>query len=258
MESEGQFGGTDESRAQIMHERGIRDRSHWQTVKESCYSVLARKYGSNEVSQREMNWRQGEMQKHMMAQTAKTAAAGGFEPVEGVTLEAWAALNAAIVGGGNWEDLLKGARIDKGRWDRVNAEWNARMARDTTFAITTAYGNAFQAASQGKFGNHAREATAARAANRDLNMQPPMSYEDYYDILIDQAYAAKKGENPVAALKRRGLSIVDWTDLGSFMGYLFNRDAQRNWTKYEEIHKRIEAKYAAANPGVKPDVDIQF
>jgi hypothetical protein len=258
MESEGQFGGTDESRAQIMAERGIRDRSHWQTVKESCYSVLARKYGSNEVSQRELNWRQGEMQKHMMGQVAKAQAGGGFTPVEGVTLEQWAALNAAIIGGQNWEDVLKGARIEKGRWDRVSAEWNARMARDTTFAITTVYGNAFQAASKGKYGDYAREATAARAANRDLNMQPPMTYEQYYDILIDQAYSAKQGKDPVESLKARGLTIVDWTDLGSFMGYLFNRDAQRNWNKYEEIHKRVEAKYAAANPGVKPDVDIQF
>ncbi len=85
-----------------------------------------------------------------------------------------------------------------------------------------------------------------------------MSYEDYYDILIDQAYAAKQGKDPVAALKARGLTIVDWTDLGAFMGYLFHRDAGRNWAKYEEIHKRVEAKYAAANPGVKPDVDINF
>jgi hypothetical protein len=259
MESEGQFGGTDESRAEIMQTYGIRDRSHWQTVKESCYSVLAQKYGDyNEVGQREMNWRQGEMQAHMMGQVAKTQAGGGFEPVEGVSLDAWAALNAAIVGGGNWEDLLKGARIDKARWDRVPAEWNARMGRDTTFAIATAYGNAFQAASKGKFGDHAREAAAARAANRELAIAPPMPYEDYYDILIDQAYSAKRGEDPVASLKRRGLSIVDWTDLGAYMGYLFNRDAVRNWNQYEAIHKRVEAKYAASNPGVKPDLDIQF
>ena len=258
MESEGQFGGTDESRAEIMRDYRIRDRSHWQTVKESCYSVLAQKYGGNEVSQREMNWRQGEMQKHMTGQVAKAQAGGGFAPVEGVSLEAWAALNAAIVGGGNWEDLLKGARIDKARWDRASAEWNARMSRDTTFAIATTYGNAFQAASKGKYGDYAREATAARAANRDLAMPPPMTYEQYYDILIDQAYSAKQGKDPVASLKARGLTIVDWTDLGSFMGYLFNRDAQRNWKTYEEIHKRVEAKYAAQNPGVKPDVDITF
>ena len=258
MESEGQFGGTDESRAEIMERFGIRDRMHWQTVKESCYSVLAQRYGGNEVSQREMNWRSGQMQQHQVQQQQTMAAGGGFAPVEGVSLEAWAAINASIIGGAHWEDLLKGARIDKARWDRVSAEWNARMARDTTFAITTVYGNAFQAASKGKFGEHAREAAAARAANRELSMQPPMTYEQYYEILQEQAYAAKQGKDPVAALKECGLSIVDWTDLGTFMGYLFTRDAGRNWPHYQAIHERVEAKYAAKYPGVKTDLDIAF
>jgi hypothetical protein len=42
------------------------------------------------------------------------------------------------------------------------------------------------------------------------------------------------------------------------MGYIFVRDAGRNWKKYEEIHKRVEAELAAKYPGVKADVDIQF
>ena len=259
MESEGQFGGTDESRAEIMQRFGIRDRSHWHTVRDSNYAMLARKYGSsNEVSQQEMNWRQGQMQAHMQGQTAKAATSGALAPVEGISLAAWAALNAAIVSGGSTEDLIKGAGIDKARWDRVSAEWNARMARDTTFAVATAYGNAFQAASQGKFGELAREANAARAQNRELAMPPPMSYEQYYDILMQQSYAAKQGKDPIEALKACGLTIVDWTDLGAYMGYLFNRTAQRDWTKYQEIHQRIEAKYAAQYPGVKPDLDIAF
>src|SRR5687767_9629693 len=37
MESEGQFGGTDESRAEIQDRFGIRDRAHWQTVKDAVY-----------------------------------------------------------------------------------------------------------------------------------------------------------------------------------------------------------------------------
>jgi hypothetical protein len=194
----------------------------------------------------------------MSGQVAKQAAAGGFEPVEGVSLEAWAAINASIVSGANHEDLLKGAGIDKARWDRVSAEWNARMARDTTFAITTVYGNAFQAASQGKFNAYAKEAAAARAANRELVMEPPMSYEQYYEIMYEQAYAAKQGKDPVAALKGCGLTIVDWTDLSTFMGYHFHRTGVREWTKYEEIFKRVEAKFAAKYPGVKADVDIKF
>ena len=259
MESEGQFGGTDESRAEIMQRFGIRDRSHWHTVKESVYSLLIRKHGSmNEVGQREMNWKTGQMQRHMEGQITKTAASGGFTAVEGVSLEAWAAINASIVSGANYEDLLKGAGIDKARWDRVSAEWNARMARDTTFAITTVYGNAFQAASKGKFGDYAREAAAARAANRELAMEPPMSLEQYYEVMYEQSYAAQQGKDPVAALKSCGLTIVDWTDVGTFMGYFFHRTAVRHWQEYEVIHKRVEAKFAAKYPGVKADVDIAF
>jgi hypothetical protein len=259
MESEGQFGGTDESRAEICARFGIRNRSHWQTVKESNYAMLARKYGSyEEVSQQEMNWRQGQMQSHMMGAQQKMAAGGGFQPVEGVTLEAWAAINASIIGGANWEDLLKGAGIDKARWDRVSAEWNARMARDTTFAVATIYGNAFQAASKGKYGDYAREAAAARAQNRELGMEIPMSWEQYWEILYEQSYGSKQGRDPVEVLKSCNLTIVDWTDLSTFMGYHFNRTAQRHWSEYETIHKRVEAKMAAKYPGVKADVDIGF
>ena len=259
MESEGQFGGTDESRAEICERFGIRNRSHWQTVKESNYALLVRKYGSiEEVSQQELNWRQGQMQQHIVGQQQAMAAKGGFEPVEGVSLEAWAAINASIVSGANHEDLLKGAGIDKARWDRVSAEWNARMARDTTFAITTVYGNAFQAASKGKYGDYAREAAAARAANRELAMDIPMSWEQYWEILYEQSYGAKQGHDPVEVLKSCGLTIVDWTDLSTFMGYHFNRTAQRHWSEYEAIHKRVEAKLAAKYPGVKADVDLGF
>ena len=257
MESEGQFGGTDESRADICARYRIRDRGHWHEIKEACYEQLAEQYGSyDEVGQREMNWRTGQMQRHMQQQVSKVASGGGFAPVEGVALEAWAALNAAIVSGASFEDLLKGAGIPQDRWQRVNAEWNARMARDTTFAIATVYGNAFQAASQGKFGAHAREAAAARAANRELQMPPPMPYEQYYEIMLEQKYAAARGEDPVASLKASGLSIVDWTDLGAYMGYFFVRNAVREQQKYERIHKGIEAKLAAKYPGV--DADIQF
>jgi hypothetical protein len=259
MESEGMFGGTDESRAEIMSRFGIRDRSHWQDVKESNYALLVKKYGTiEEVGQREMNWRSGQMQQHQQGNTAAAAAKGELNPVEGVTLEAWAAINAAIVGGASPDDLLKGAGIDKARWDRVSAEWNARMSRDTTFAITTVYGNAFQAASKGKYGDFAREANAARGANRDVTMEPPISWEQYYELMYEQSYASAQGKDPVASLKAAGLTIVDWTDLGTFMGYYFNRNGVRKWKEYEAIHKKVEEQMKAKYAGVKADVDISF
>lgn len=257
MESEGMYGGTDESRAHYMQQYGIRDREHWHTVKESMYALLARKFGSyDEVGQREMNFTQGRMQRHMQGQVAKQAAGGGFAPVEGVTLEAWASINAAIVSGAPAEDAIRGAGLDQARWDRVCGEWNARMARDTTAAVATVYGNAFQAASQGRYAAYAREAAAARAANRDLAMEAPLSMEQYWELLFSQGLAAKQGRDPIAALREQGLSVIDWTDIGTFMGYLMNRTAVRHWAEFEAIFKRVEAKYQAIAPGV--DLDIKF
>jgi len=259
MESEGDMGGTDASRAKIMQRFGIRDRSHWQTVKESVYATLAQKHGSGEeVAQREMNWRQGQMQKNMQAKVAKAAASGELKPVEGVSLEAWAAFNATLVQGTSLDDLLKGAGIDRVRWDRVNAEWNARMARDTTFAIATIYGNAFQSASKGKFGDLAREANAARAENRDLKLPPPMTMEQYYEIMYEQSFASSQGRDPAQALKSMGLSIIDWTDLGSYMGYLFHRTWAHKIKEYQAAHDKAKAKVSAKYPGAKADLDIKF
>lgn len=259
MESEGMFGGTDESRAEIMRTYRIRDRSHWHTVKDSVYALLVRKHGSiEEVSQREMNWRMGQMQRHQQAQTAGAAARGELDPVEGIGLASWAAMNAAIAGGASVDDILRANGIDRGRWDRVCGEWNARMSRDTTFAITTVYGNAFQAASQGKYAAYAREANAARAANRELAMEPPMTIEQYWEVLYEQDYGSRQGRDPVEVLKGQGLTVVDWTDLSAFMGYLINRTAVRNHAQFNAMHDRVKAKYAAKYPGVTSDLDIQF
>ena len=259
MESEGQFGGTDESRAEIMERYGIRDRSHWQTVKDSCYSLLVQKYGSgDEVGQQEMNWRMGQMQNHQAQAQQKMAAGGGFQPVEGIGLETWAAMNAAIVGGANWEDVIKGNGVDKPKWDRICAEWNARMSRDTTFAITTVYGNAFQAASKGKYGEYAREAAAARLANREPSMPPPITWEQFFEVMYEQKFAAEQGTDPVEALKSCGLTVVDWTDLGTFMGYHMHRNGVRDHAKLTASMKQAEAKVKAKYPGVTADLDIAF
>jgi hypothetical protein len=251
MESDGQYGGTDESRAEICARYGIRDRTHWHRVKDAVYAVLAAKYGSyDEVGQREINWRTAQMTQHMTSKVATMQSAGGFTPVEAIGLEQWAAVNAAIIGGQTPEDLLRGAGIDEARWKRASDEWNARMAKDTTFAIAQVYGKAFQAASAGQYGMYAREATAARAENRELALEPPMPYERYYEIMLEQKAAGITGGDPVAALRACGLTITDWTDLGTYYGYFFGRNAVREHATYEAIHKSVDARMAAKYPGV--------
>ncbi len=249
----------EEDRERAMKQFGIRDHSHWQIVKDSYFSVLVKKHGSMDVvSQRMLNHRAGMTQKLMQQATKKAAASGELNPVDGITLEQWAAMNAAIVQGVNLDDMLKGQGIDKARWDKAKAEWEARMARDTTFVIAQIYGAAFQNASKGKYAEYAKEANAARSANRDLSMQPPMTLERYWEILFEQAYAAKQGKDAAEALKACDLSVVDWCDLSAFMGYHIQRTYMLNQTEYRDTMKRVEDKYAAKHPGVKADVDISF
>ncbi len=200
--------------------------------------------------QREMNWRSGETQKMMQAKVAKAGASGAMAPACGVTLETWAAINASIISGANFEDLLKGAGIEPARWDRAKTEWEGRMSRDTTFAIATVYGNAFQNASKGKYAEYAKEANAARAANRELSMQPPISLEQYYEILYtSESYAAAQGRDPSDALKAMGLSISDFVDVSiPCMGYHFHRTAMLRHAEYVATMERVQAKLAAKYP----------
>ena len=260
MESDGMYGGTDESRAEIMSRREISDRSHWHTIKESMYSELAKRFGSfDAVMQAETNWRSGQMQRAMQGNVAAKAASGELNPVEGISLAQWAAFNAGIVAGMNADEMLKANGIKPDRWERVSAEWNARMARDTTFAIATEYGAAFQKASTGKYGDYAREANAARAANRDMTLAPPLTFDQYFDFLYAQDFGSRAGQDPQAVLKGLGLTVVDWTDLGAYMGYYIIRNHARLWqSEINPASERAKAKYAAMNPGVTSDLDIQF
>ncbi len=260
MESEGLGGGTDESRAEIMARYGLRDRSHWQTVKSGVYHHLSQKYGSfEEVSQREFNYGSGAAQRMQQGHVAAAAASGALAPAFGITLEKWAAINAAIVQGSGLDDLLKGNGIDRARWDRAKGEWEGRMSSDTTFAVATVYGAAFQAASNSKYTGLAKEANVARASNTDLTSQPPMSVLDFFVLMYEQAYASKEGTDPQAALKALGLTIVDWVDLSTFMGYFIHRTVMRDPKKFEADTKAAEAKVQANHPGITDaDVDIQF
>lgn len=260
MESEGTFGGTDADRERIKAQYGIRSSDHWHTVKESVWQVLIQKYGPDEAAQRMANFRSRRAQQQQGQLQAGAVASGALKPVEGITLEKWAAINAAIVQGNSLEDLLKGNGIDLPRWERAKTEWEQRMSTDTTFAVATVYGAAFQAASQSKFTALAKEANEARAANVDPRSAPPMSVTDYFRLLFEQEAASRAAVDPQAALKAQGLSIVDWIDLSTFMGYYIARNSQRPEVRAElqrtdALRDEVVAKY----PGVsKADLDIQF
>jgi hypothetical protein len=259
IESEGPGGSNEQKRAKTMARYGLRDHLHWQDVRDAMYHTLARKFGSfDAVMQAQLNHQSGQGMNQVAASIAAKQASGDLAPVFGISLESWAAINAAISGGANFDDLLKGAGIDRARWDKASAEWMARMSRDTTFAVSTVYGNAFQAASTGRFGNLSREATAARMANVELTSPLPMTIDQYFEVMMDQTYAAAAGKSATDALKSHGLTLVDFCDLSSFMGYYMDRTNVGNHERYYASMMNAEAKAKAKYPGTTADVDISF
>lgn len=69
-------------------------------------------------------------------------------PIEGVTLDRWAAISAGAMIGADLDDLLVDARIELARWNRVCEAWNERMARDTTLVIASSLGQAIRQVSK--------------------------------------------------------------------------------------------------------------
>lgn len=183
------------------------------------------------------------MREKGQALTAATGGTGGLSPVEDVALEQWAQIQAGIASGGDADALVAAAGIDRPRWDRVSSEWNARMTSDTTFAVATAYGNAFASAGQGQFGAQAAHA-AQVGVGGDLGAEP-MPFERYVEIEQAVNAAGNRGEDVNSTMGQFGISAIDWSNLSMYWG----KRMQQESTKYYHLYIDYSAKYAAVYGG---------
>lgn len=175
---------------------------------------------------------------------AMAGAGGALEPVEGVSCEQWAHVNAALANGGGagMDQLLANAGMDRPKWDRVNAEWLARMTTDTTMAIANVYGAAFSGAGQGQFSNHAAHA-AKVGVGGDLSSEP-MPFERYCEIEAAMACASERGEDVNRLLAAFGLSAMEWGQLGMFWSKKMQQDAMGYHRLYTEYSAKYRAQYS--------------
>ena len=226
----------------LIKELGFQSGGHWEAFRNWGVAGWAAHTGESPT---DVEFRVGGIaRERIMAEkgAAMSGSGGGLDPVEGVALEQWAQIQAGVAGGGNVDQLIAQAGIDRPRWDRVSAEWMARMQSDTTMAIATAYGNAFAGAGQGQFGAAAGHA-AQVGVGGDLG-QEPMPFERYVEIMEAQNAAATRGQDANAVLAQFGLSAVDWSNVSMF----WNKRMQQEATKYHQLYTQwsdhFRAKYA--------------
>ncbi len=168
---------------------------------------------------------------------------GALDPVEGVSLEQWAAVQAGIASGGDANALIAQAGIDGARWQRVSAEWNNRMSTDTTATIATAYGNAFAGAGTGQFG-----AAAAAAVQSGPGGNPgaePAPFELFVQVQEAVSAGTQQGHDPSAVMAQFNMTPADFGNLGAY----WNKKMQSEMQKYHQLYTQFSDKYRAMYGG---------
>ena len=183
------------------------------------------------------------------------ALAEDLAPVEGVSLEQWAKAQAGVASGGDVDQLIAGIGVDRATWDRVSAEWNARMSRDTSFTITMEYSKHFGSAGVGQF---AGAAGAAAAGQAQSEAQAPIPLERYVEIEIAQSAGVEQGKDAASILQSFGMSPMEWGQVGGWWSLYISQNAMKNngelHMRYTRLRDEYEAKYKTASA----DDDISF
>jgi len=221
----------------LITEYGFLDGGHYEDFRNYSAAKFAAQTGESPT---DCEFRlSGIARERVMAEKAKgmSSAGGALEPVEGVSVEQWAGIQAALAGGQALGTLLGQVGIDQARWERVSAEWMQRMQTDTTCTISVVYSNAF--AGGGQFGAQGAHA-ASQGVGGDLSSEP-IAFERYVEIMEAQGAAADRGEDASACLASFGISAMDWSNIGMF----WSKKIQQEATKYHVLYSQYSAKYSA-------------
>lgn len=127
-----------------------------------------------------------------------------LDPVEGVSLEQWAGVNAMLASGTSTDDAIKTIGADMPKWDRVNAEWLSRMKNDFTFTIATKYAAAFKTNASGNLGSGSQISAES------------IPFEKYVESMVAQDVLGKQGRDAQDVLKDFGMTVADYSNVSSY------------------------------------------
>lgn len=240
-----------------LKKHGLRNRNHWKRAT----ATFLRHYGNDpEFTNAALVARQEETREKMRSAVKP----GMLDPVEGVSLQVWAAINAKLVSGGDLKKLLAPHKIDEAKWARASDTWNARMSDqsnpDAAMAIATEYGKAFAGGGVGAYGASAQAASSSmgindKVAGKKVKGAEPVSFERWVEIQSAQGAWAQQGKDVNAMLKKVfGLTAVDWSNMSAHWSQKLSTDISLA-TKYGELNAKYTAKYSAGE--ADPDGDLE-
>lgn len=181
-------------------------------------------------------------------------------PVDGVDLDTYAKLAASSATGlsqDQFNAMLAEHGLDAAKWQQVNAVWTDRMAKDTSFTITTAYGKAFGNAGAGQYGAAGQAGAAAMGTTNAAGGQEPVSFERYCEIAGAQGAWAESGQDVNAMLKQVfNMTALDW----STMSMWWMQKMQSEPSMFQRYSERMEhyQKQYGAGAMAGADDDLSF
>jgi len=182
---------------------------------------------------------------------AKTAAAGDLlAPIEGVSLEQYAAISAQAASyptQPEFQKLLAQHGLDGAKFDRVSKAWTDRMSKDTSMVVVNAYSKAFGSAGAGQYGAVGQAGVAA------ADGQPPaaafnpasVSFETYCEIMGAQAAWSAQGKDVNAMLKKVfNMTALDYSNVSQYWSPKMMTDMSLAM-KMSDLMMRAQQKYMA-------------
>src|SRR5437867_9662288 len=167
-----------------------------------------------------------------------------LDPVEGITLEQWAGVNAKLASNVSTEEAIKSIGADAPKWDRVNNEWLTRMKNDTTFTISQKYAAAFNTTATGNLGGGAGVSADS------------FPFEKYIECMVAQDVLGKQGRDAQDVLKDFGLTVADYSNISSYWSGKMMSDFSLA-AKMAQLDAEYRRKYASMAPG-DSNADISF
>ncbi len=234
-----------------VQKHGFRDRDHWGLVMEymqAKWSVLGTDADGvpdvvvrDEFHNAALQARMGQVQSMQQAQL--DADPSQLEPINGVSLEQWAAAAAAVsklpqtASRDQVAELLAQHGLDQATFDMASAGWQQRMQNDPTGAISTKYAEAFAGGAAGGGGG-----------------DEPCSFEFYCEIMAAQAAWAEQGRDVNAELQNTfGITAGDYGQYSQYWAPKMGTDMAL-MQKQMELQEKYKQKYA----GAAMDDDLAF
>jgi hypothetical protein len=175
-----------------------------------------------------------------------------LDPVEGITLDQWAAVNAKLASGTSTDDAIKTIGCDAPKWDRVNAEWLTRMRNDTTFTISQKYSAAFNTNASGNLGSGAQVSATGTGATGES-----FPFEKYIECMVAQDVLGKQGRDAQDVLKDFGLTVADYSNISAYWSGKMMSDFSLA-SRMMQLDAEYRHKYNSMTAGQSNNEDIKF